>query len=106
MCFEQDYIHTIHPNDRLSVKMKREYYVQISDFILTILNDEAEVTILQLIEKANVRFHDQFREETAWYIYGVKLDMEARGLLKNRMCEKRKMNYIVKERRSKTKRLT
>jgi hypothetical protein len=101
MLLEQDYVYTVHSKDRISVRMKREHYNQISEFILTTLKAQIEVTILELIEKANLSFGEKFKGEVAWYIYGVKLDMEARGILKNRRCERRKINYIVRNRNRK-----
>jgi hypothetical protein len=79
MLLDQDYVYTGHPNNRMCMKMKREHYNQISEFILNTLNVEIEVTILALIEKANFSFGDQFKGEIALYIYRVKLDMETRA---------------------------
>jgi galactokinase len=101
MTLQEEYLQTVHPDDRIGVKMKRERYNEICDFILNTLEEEKEITINRLIEKANYRFWDQLKDETGWYIYHVKLDMEARGLLKNERCEKKKQTYIVRNQRSK-----
>jgi galactokinase len=96
MTHQEDYLHTTHPNARVGVKMKRDRYDQISDFILNTLEGEKEMTINKLIEKGNYRFWEQLKDETGWYIYHVKLDMEARGLLHNERCEKQKKTFIVR----------
>jgi galactokinase len=96
MTQHEDYLHTTHPNARVGVKMKRDRYDQISDFILNTLEGEKEMTINKLIEKGNYRFWEQLKDETGWYIYHVKLDMEARGLLRNERCEKQKKTFIVR----------
>jgi galactokinase len=103
MTLQQEYLQTVHPDDRVGVKMKRDRYNEIRDFILNALEEEKEITINRLIEKANYLFWNQLKEETGWYIYHVKLDLEAKGLLKTEKCEKKKKTYIVRNNRSKSR---
>jgi len=104
MTLQEDYVLTVHPDYRSGVKMKRARYNEIIDFILHTLEHEKEITINRLIEKANYRFWDELKDETGWYVYHVKLDMEARGLIKNERCDKKKKTFIVRNNRSRVKR--
>jgi hypothetical protein len=100
---QNEYCYTVQPKGAVGVKMKRDHYRGIGDFILEILDAEGQCTINDLIDMAKIRFGDQFKQEIGWHIYKVKLDMEARGILKNKRCEMKRINYIVTSRKSKTR---
>ena len=82
MFLEQEYLYG--PKGRVGVKMKCEFYNEIRDFILNVL-DKEDCTINSLIDKADLCFGERFKQEIGFYIYHVKLDMEARGILKKKI---------------------
>ena len=96
MVIECDYVQTSHPKVGAGVKMKRDCYEQICEFILNTIEVEKEVTINKLIEKANYSFWDRLKDETGRYIYYVKLDLEVRGLIQVQRCEHTKKTFIVR----------
>jgi galactokinase len=96
MILEYDYVQTSHPKAGAGVKMKRDCYEQICEFILSTIDNEKELTINKLIEKANYCFWDRLKDETGRYIYYVKLDLEVRGLIQVQRCEQTRKTFIVR----------
>lgn len=68
--------------------MHEKIYEMVLDFILDAVHQESELTMIRLLELANVNFPDPLEGNLAWHLYHVKLDLEARGLLKVKMIEK------------------
>lgn len=96
MIVEYDYVQTSHPKAGAGVKIRRDCYEQISEFILNTIDSEKNLTINKLIEKANYCFWEQLKDEIGWYIYYVKLDLEVRGLIQVQRCVQTKKTFIVR----------
>ncbi|NER10437.1 hypothetical protein SAMN06265375_10113 [Muriicola jejuensis] len=79
---KDEYIQTLHPiegktNKRISLKK----YEIIKDNILSILA-ESELTHTELMEELYSRVKDNFDGGVQWYGETVKLDLEARRIIK------------------------
>jgi len=81
-------IQTLHPIKKSGVVMHEKIYAVVFDFILSAVHQENELTMIRLLELANLNFPDPLEGNLAWHLYHVKLDLEARGLVKIKMIEK------------------
>jgi galactokinase len=97
------YVVTEHPQKKGGVKLEKKYYDSISEFILKTLEAESELSFSQLVEKANYIFWNELKDQTGWYLIHVKLDLEAKGLIRNESASTaRKGKMVLKIRKSKT----
>ncbi|WP_255068267.1 hypothetical protein [Lacihabitans sp. LS3-19] len=75
-------IQTLHPDkDKTNKKIALEKYLVIRNVILEILN-ESEPTQMELMEAIHERIKGNFDGNAQWYGETVKLDLEARELIK------------------------
>jgi hypothetical protein len=77
---ERDLILTRHPVKREGVKIPRALYTATADFIIRSIRRSERINLQELITQAVSYFPDQ--RNISWYIYHVKLDLEARGFIK------------------------
>ena len=73
---------TWHPLGKPGVFISKKNYDLVRDFILSILIAE-EMTLTELIAMGNRRLAGQIAENIAWHIFVVKLDLEARGVIRS-----------------------
>lgn len=95
MMVKEEFVRTAHPKNIWGVRMKRCIYDAIKEFILTLLAKEKELTINSLIEKGYQHFVAELRENSGWYLYQVKLDLEARGLIKHQRRSKKSKKLVI-----------
>jgi hypothetical protein len=81
MFHSEDKILTWHPEGKKGVYVAKKDYDLIVDFILSTLKAN-EITINDLIELGEVYLSDKIDKDISWHILVVKLDLEARGLIK------------------------
>src|SRR5687767_14644894 len=81
--FDTDYFKTLHPDGRSGVRMKASLYSAIKAFVLHILENEREILFSTFVQKVYDQFINDLGENTGWFLYHVKLDMETRGLIKH-----------------------
>lgn len=75
-------IFTKHPEGKKgAVLLKTDYYV-ICESILSVLLQEEKITFNELIDEVQRRFTFGLMNNIAWRILVVKLDLEAKGLIK------------------------
>lgn len=72
---------TLRPDGRRGVVMSTRTYDSLSGFILTSLDNTVNLTLNDVLEKAQRKFSDSI-ENVAWCTLQVKLDLEARGWIK------------------------
>jgi len=72
---------TLRPDGRRGVVMLTRTYDLLSGFILTSLDKAVDLTLNDVLEKAQAKFSESI-ENVAWCTLQVKLDLEARGLIK------------------------
>jgi len=78
----KDTIRTLHPEKKQGVKISREKYEIIRDAILSALHKQNEITFMNLSRAVEKEVNGNFEGSVTWYVTTVKLDLEARGLIK------------------------
>ena len=73
---------TQHPEGKKGASLSRPDYDLIRDSILSILEQTDKLTLNQLIDQVQQRCHARLVTNLAWRILMVKLDLEAKGLIK------------------------
>jgi hypothetical protein len=75
-------IHTLHPDKKQGVKISKEKYETIRKAILSTLRKQREMTFMNLSRAVEKEVRGNFDGSVTWYVTTVKLDLEARGILK------------------------
>lgn len=96
MNVDRDFVSTVQPHSRKSVRMKRETYDALKKFILAQLEGENQVTFESLLGKAQEEFYPALGDLTSWHLFQVKLDLEAKGLIRNEISKKKKRQTFIK----------
>jgi hypothetical protein len=78
----KDTIRTLHPEKKQGVKISREKYDIIREAILSALHKQNEITFKNLSSAVEKEVNGNFEGSVTWYVTTVKLDLEARGLIK------------------------
>lgn len=78
----KDMIRTLHPEKKQGVNISREKYETICNAILKILEAQKEMTFMNLSRAVEKEMNGGFDGSVMWYVTTVKLDLEARGLVK------------------------
>jgi hypothetical protein len=78
----KDTIRTLHPEKKQGVKISREKYDIIREAILSALHKQNEITFMNLSRAVEKEVNGNFEGSVTWYVTTVKLDLEARGLIK------------------------
>src|SRR4051812_7066866 len=88
IALKEEYFQTIHPDGKDGVKIKARWYNSIKEFIIEIFETEKEISFTAFLERLHSQFVGELGENAGWFVYQVKLDMEARGLLKHTRSNK------------------
>jgi hypothetical protein len=75
-----DHITTFHPEKRKGITMRKDLYDEIVAFIVNALKEEESLNLSVLITKSQDMFPGI--DNISWYLYQVKLDLEARGFVR------------------------
>lgn len=78
----KDMIRTLHPEKKQGVNISREKYEIICEAILSVLRAQKEMTFSNLSRAVEKEVNENFEGSVMWYVTTVKLDLEARGLVK------------------------
>jgi hypothetical protein len=78
----KDVIRTLHPAKKQGVNISKEKYEIIRDAILCVLKTEKEISFMNLSRAVEKEINGNFEGSVTWYVTTVKLDLEARGLVK------------------------
>jgi hypothetical protein len=73
---------TKHPEGKKGVCISRTDYFLVSESILSILQQVEKLTLNELIDHVQRQFSMDLINNIAWRILVVKLDLEAKGLIK------------------------
>jgi hypothetical protein len=97
---------TLRPDGKKGVVMPKQNYDEISTIVLSILDTEEETfTLHALLERAQDNLPDMIDSDVSWYVLQVKLDLEARGLIKVVTPPYKKRLFLLKLTRQGTKQL-
>lgn len=86
----------LRPDSRKGPVVVKGLYERIRTFILSELDDEYGKTLHDILEKAqsaSVYAQTQVGDKS-WFILQVKLDLEARGLIKTFMPDYKRANFL------------
>ena len=75
-------ITTLHPEGKKGVNISRVKYEQIKSFILETISCTGAISYRELNALAKKQLGPVFKGSVPWYIVTVKLDLEARGIIK------------------------
>jgi hypothetical protein len=75
-------IRTLHPEKKQGVNISKEKYEIIRNAILCVLEKEKEITFMKLSRAVEKEVNGNFEGSVMWYVTTVKLDLEARGVVK------------------------
>ena len=78
----KDMICTLHPEKKQGVNISKTKYEIIRKAILSTLDSEKEMTFMKLSRAVEKEVNGNFEGSVTWYVTTVKLDLEARGVVK------------------------
>ena len=78
----KDMIRTLHPEKKQGVNISKTKYEMIRKAILSTLHSEKEMTFMKLSRAVEKEVNGNFEGSVTWYVTTVKLDLEARGVVK------------------------
>lgn len=78
----KDMIRTLHPEKKQGVNISREKYEMIRAAILSTLQTQNEMSFMKLSRAVEKEVNGNFEGSVTWYVTTVKLDLEARGVIK------------------------
>jgi hypothetical protein len=78
----EETILTRHPEKKQGVRISKAKYDAIRDVIVGVVRAKKEVTFDELAEAANKKLRGKFDGSITWYVTTVKLDLEARKIIK------------------------
>lgn len=79
----EEKIMTLHPEGKAGVNILKRRYDQVKEAILMILDEnDGELTFKEMSEIAQDVLKGNFDGKILWYVVTVKLDLEARGIIK------------------------
>lgn len=78
----KDMIRTLHPDKKQGVNISKEKYEIIREAILCVLQEQKEITFMNLSRAVEKEVNGSFEGSVTWYVTTVKLDLEARGKIK------------------------
>jgi hypothetical protein len=81
-------IELLRPGRRNGLMIPRANYELLSIFILNLLRSKGEITLTELLEKAEEELNEKFSTQTQWIVLNVKHDLEARDIIKVRHLDK------------------
>lgn len=80
---EKDTIYVTLPNRRKGILMFKNDYELISAFILDTINQEKEISLDELIEKAKVFLSGKIKGDLGWCLLLVKQELESRKIIRS-----------------------
>ena len=78
----KDMIRTLHPEKKQGVNISKEKYELIREAILSTLHKQREISFMNLSRAVEKQVNGNFEGSVTWYVTTVKLDLEARGMIK------------------------
>jgi hypothetical protein len=78
----KDMIRTLHPEKKQGVNISKAKYEVIRKAILCTLQAEKEISFMKLSRAVEKEVNGTFDGSVTWYVTTVKLDLEARGIVK------------------------
>lgn len=90
-----DFHTTLKPDQSPGIKIRADVYHSIKERILQILEDHDQIALTRLFQVLHDSFVSSCDANTGFYIYCVKLDMEARGMIKSEHIKVKRSRQTV-----------
>ena len=79
----EEKIMTLHPEGKKGVNIAKAKYEQVKAVVLEIIESQQPITFTDMFNLANeILAEAKFDGKPGWYVTTVKLDLEARGVVK------------------------
>lgn len=78
----EDKIMTLHPQGKKGVNILKRRYDQMADYLLSVIKKRKQISYSELDDLAVEHLKDKFDGKVSWYVVTVKLDLEARGVIR------------------------
>jgi hypothetical protein len=88
-------IQLLHPEGKKNFKISEEKYNAVKSSITRCLKTKGEMTHTQLMGCVSNSLASGFDGSISWYVEAVKLDLEARGILKRTLKSKQQFLTLV-----------
>ena len=82
MLDKEERIMTLHPQGKKGVNILKRRYDFIADYLVKVIKEFGEISFEELSDKAVDELTDSFDGKVLWYVVSVKLDLEARNIIK------------------------
>ncbi|AYB29223.1 hypothetical protein D4L85_00890 [Chryseolinea soli] len=89
-------ITTLRPDGKKGFTMKQHYYESLSAYILGKIKAHENLTMPQLLEYAQHDLPCESQDMKSWYVLQVKLDLEARDLIRTTKLPYDNRAYFLK----------
>lgn len=73
---------TRHPEGKKGVNISKEKYDTVKSAIVESLREKGELSYTELTKQVAQKIFGNFSGSIPWYVVTVKLDLEARGIIK------------------------
>jgi hypothetical protein len=90
-----EFLTTLHPGNKTGTRITNEVYNTIKDAILSLLLPHDGMPSAIFFGMLHKQLVGELGENTGWYIFQVKLDMEARGLIKSEFLKDSKNTKAI-----------
>jgi len=78
----EERILTLHPQGKKGINILKRRYELVKDTLLHLLEAQGEITYQELNSLAKEALADTLDGSIPWYVVSVKLDLEARGVIR------------------------
>ncbi|MEO7992740.1 MAG: hypothetical protein ABI663_24525 [Chryseolinea sp.] len=76
-----DLLKTLKPNNKTGISMRTDLYEALKNKMIDLLKEDGWHLHL-FFRVLHEQFSNELGEETGWYLYHVKLDLETKGVIK------------------------
>lgn len=90
------------PQGKKGLMILKKHYNMLCIFILTMLESKGQITLTELLDTANQKLNNEYMD-VRWMLLNVKLDLEAKGLIRLRYAPK--CTQIISARRNQSQRI-
>ncbi len=88
-----DRILTLHPEGKEGVNILRSKYELVKEHMIDIIALNGEISFMELNQALEQRLKDKLDGSISWYVTTIKLDLEARNIVKR--IPKRRPQMLV-----------
>jgi len=91
----EERILTLHPQGKKGVNISLQKYTIIKKYIIETLQSQGQISYQEINKQAIIDLSPTFDGKVGWYLVSVKLDLEARGIIKRILKTKSSPHEII-----------